>query len=113
MSRAVDIIEEVPSVSYSQLVAQAGGRKRLRDSGQAQVLVQDGDEVRTVVVPLVEHKAWRGGSRTYLQCPNCARRVLRLHWNSAASELECRLCWGPTKLRYRCQEQRRLEVKEK
>jgi len=112
MTRAVDIVDDIPTVTYHQLVAQAGGKQKLRKSGHARVLIQGDGAQHDLLVQLVEHQAWRGGTRTYLLCPACEKRVLRLLWSSTEKELQCRYCWGPTQLRYRCQERRRLVRKE-
>ena len=49
-----------------------------------------------------------GGSRTYLRCPGCGRRGLKLYWPFAgAVEFRCRSCHG---LAYRSSSQRPRSV---
>ena len=109
MRRNVDIAEHLLCITYQDLVRAAGGKVQLRRQGEAEVVVPKGDgNRRRFHVDLVEHESWRGGSRTYICCPSCRRRILRLFWNAPLRSLRCRSCWGPASFRYQSQERRRL-----
>jgi hypothetical protein len=111
MRHGIQVVEELTSLRYGDVVRSAGGKKRLRCEGQAAVTIRDeaGDHHR--VVRIVERGTWRGGTRSYMQCPACRRDVLRLFWKASSSELRCRSCWRPTALRYASQERRRVEAR--
>jgi uncharacterized C2H2 Zn-finger protein len=110
--RRVDYIEDLAKVHLHHLVRAAGGKKRLRLVGRWLVPVETPDGARQVMIEVTEKTMWRGGSRSFLRCPSCSARAMQLFWNVASDRFECRACWGPSALRYRSQEARRLRTTE-
>lgn len=108
MRRGCVYVDELAVLRLRDLVAGAGGKKRLRRAGIATAVLRTPAGDRFVHLKIVERPAWRGGSRSYLECPNCGVAVRQLLMNPVVDALQCRRCWAPTRLRYRVQEQRRL-----
>lgn len=108
MRHGIAYVEDLPQVSYADLTRRLRGRRRLRRAGRAVVVFTGAWGERRVELLIVEHRAWRGGTRSYLLCPTCGVRALQILWNEQTEQAQCAKCWGPTRLRYRSQEQRRL-----
>ena len=110
--RAVVYEEDQTSVYYADLVRAERGKKRLRQRGQAEVVINHNGAAHRVTLHLIEKPAWRGGTRSFIACPSCGKPVLKVLWHADENRFKCHHCWGP-QLRYRSQERRRLKRKKR
>ena len=87
----------------------------LRDMGQSvyiltlhSPLIRRGERIPiTQDISLVTTQLWSGGKRYWFSCPNCRRRVGRLHLPHGKSYFFCRRCYDLTYMS--CQESHKFD----
>jgi hypothetical protein len=108
MKHGLCFIQDLTLIRLCDLETSAGGKANLRRLGAASIVVRRPPEDYVVRLRIIQRPSGCARNCNYIECPACGSAVRQLLVTPATDHLQCSRCWGPSQLRYRSQERRRL-----